>query len=239
MTFLIIVLGIFLAVWFFDSSNKKKAELGYKKRTITNVKRQDELWCENFSKVMSDLEEISKTIVVDSYSIMPVIESLYEKYDIPDMREESEKISARQYHLSLYKDACKTIADNYKSACIFAELLHEEPPKEFKPGLYDYIWYSPWTPPKIDKPELLFGEPNTSITVDGFEYKYDNYGWADVFNSPPSKLIDDICFLLTKRALDKENLNYSGDRKESLWQQSDAKIKEYEKNKKNYPWLFK
>lgn len=240
MTLALVVLIVFLVVWFFDSAKKKEDKRTYREKTITNVKRQDELWCNNFSKVMSDLEEISQSMAVDGNSIMETIESLFVKYDIPDTRSESEKISALQKHSRLYKEACKSIAENYEDDCAFAKILGNQQPAQQQFGLHDLIWYYPWQPPHIDRPELFFGEPNASITIDDIVYKYDNYGRAsNLFATEPARLILRICNLLTIRALDEEKVNYSWNRQESSWQQSDMRIKQYEENKKRYPWLYK
>lgn len=240
MTLALIVLVVFLIVWFCDSTKKKEDKRTHREKTKTDVKRQDELWNENFIKVMSDIKEISHTIDVNGDNIMSIIESLFTKYDVPDTRTDEEKQTSCKRHLRLYKEGCRETDWNHQVDCMFARILHNEEPTKKQSSLYDLIWYYPWKPPAIDKPELFIGVPNTSTTVDGITYKYDAYGRAsNIFATEPSRLILRICNLLTMRALDAEKLNYSWNRQESSWQQSGLRVQQYEENKKRYPWLYK
>ena len=237
MTLALIVLVVFLIVWFFDSAKKKEEKQAQRKQTITNVKHQDELWCENYKKVINDLRDMDP---IDGITIMQKIETLFAKYDIPDPREESEKHSSQQAHLRKYKESIEEVDRRYEDSCLYANILGEGLPTKKVPSLEDCIWYYPWTPPNIDKPELLFGKPNTSVTIDGTTYKYDANGRAtNASVTEPAALISMICNLLTIRALDGEGFNYSWNRRESFWQQSEANVKAYQDNKTKYPWLYK
>ena len=60
MTLALIVLVVFLIVRFFDSAKKKEEKQAQRKQTITNVKRQDELWCDNYKKVINDLKDMEQ-----------------------------------------------------------------------------------------------------------------------------------------------------------------------------------
>ncbi len=232
MTFLIIVLVIFLIVWFCDSSSRKEKELKYKERTITNVELQDRLECKYFKKVISELEAIDKATPLDYADVIPTIETLFKKYDLPDTRTAEEKQETTKGYI---KDIAYWQRDT--SYCGIYPADASTVPFCFKIYLCNYSGF-PTPPPFFEHPELLYGDPNCSKTVDGFTFEYNHTGRAKIWDRA-YKLIDHICTLLTTRELYQMKLNYSYDRKESLWQRSDAKIKEYEENKKNYPWLFK
>lgn len=240
MTLALVVLVVFLAVWFLDSAKKKQDKQAHKKRTITNVKRQDEIWCMNFTKVYSDLEEIYKSKSLDESTILSAIESLFDKYDIPDTRTNEEKIASTKNYLTQYRESHATVDRIYEEDCTFARILKESPPEKKAILLKDLIWYYPCVSPLLNKPELLIGTPYTSSTVENVTYKYDAYGRAtNMWRTEPALLIVRLCNLLTIKALDTEKLNYSWDRQESSWQQSEQRIKNYDENKKRYPWLYR
>ena len=99
MTLALVVLVVFLVVWFSDSAKKREEKQAYQKKTITNVKLQDELWCDNFKMIIADLEELDKVSPLTADQVMPTIESLFDKYDIPDERTSREKQIATNAYL--------------------------------------------------------------------------------------------------------------------------------------------
>lgn len=225
MTLALIVLVVFLVVWFSNSAKKREEKQAYRKRTITNVQLQDELNAKNFSLIVEDLRKLDNEGVLTGEKLIDAIESLYEKYDIPDTRNETQKINDRKEYLN-------KLTWERRDKCY--------PEDDTKLPLERRIWHSPWQPPLLDCPELLNGVPYTTKVVQGVEYKYDFRGIAtNMFWSVPAKLIGKIQPLLTTRDLNAQGFNYSWDRQESSWQQSEARIKKHEEDKKKYPWLYR
>lgn len=224
MTLALIVLIVFLVVWFFDSAKKKEDILTRKKKTITNVKLQDELYIKNFKLIISDLEKIASTTNLSGGILLDAIESLYIKYDIPDERTPEQKIKDRNEYI-------KDIAEYQKSGYY--------PADDSTLPLAKKIWHFPFTAPHLDRLELMLGTPDTIVNVDGVTYQYDFRGIPSrMYSTVPAKLINKINVLLTVRDLRFAGFNYSWNRQESLWQQTDKQIKELEENKKRYPWLY-
>ena len=225
MTLALIVLILFLIVWFNQSAKIKGDKYTHRKRTITNVQLQDELDAKNFTLIINDLIALDKEDPLVGEKLIDAIESLFDKYDLPDMRDDTQRINDRA---------------KYLAAIASAREDEEYPIDDSKLPLVDRIWHSPWQPPLLDRPELLYGTPETTSTVHGVEYKYDYRGIAsNMFWSIPAKLIGKIHPLLTTRDLDAQGFNYSWDRQESLWQQAEKRAKEQADNKKKYPWLYK
>lgn len=225
MTLALIVLVIFLVVWFNQSAKNKSDKQAHRKRTQTNVKLQDELDAKNFTLIINDLIALDKEEPLVGEKLIDAIESLFDKYDIPDMRDDTQRINDRKEYLNK----------------IYWERRDGDYPEDDSAlPLENRIWHSPWQPPLLDRPELLYGTPKTTSTVHGVEYKYDFRGIAsNMFWSIPAKLIGEIQPLLTTRELDAQGFNYSWDRQESLWQQAEKRAKEQADNKKKYPWLYK
>lgn len=224
MTLALIVLIVFLVVWFFDSAKKKEDKRTYKERTITNVKRQDELSKNNFKKIIEDLQSLPSVEKLSGGNLLDAIEALYDRYNVPDRRTIEEKTKDRTKYLNMLERDRE---------------LDDYPVDDSELSLLQKIWY-PLAPPLIDRLDLLFGIADTTLIVDDVTYKYDHRGIpSNLYHPIPAKLIGDLEVLLTIRDLDADGLNYSWNRQESSWQQSDMRIKQYEENKKRYPWLYK
>lgn len=233
MTLALVVLVVFLVVWFSDSAKKREEKQAYQKKTITNVKLQDELWCDNFKMIIADLEELDKVSPLTADQVMPTIESLFDKYDIPDRRTSREKqIATNAYLQAIQSRQDKLNHEEYRYPTD-ASII----PLPFKIIYYSYP-HETTIPPHFNNPALIFGEPNTSKKIDGFEYEYDYIGQARILTEPHS-LICRICNLLTERDLYEKGFNFSWNRQESSWQQSEQQIKEYKDKKKKYPWLYR
>lgn len=232
MTLALVVLIVFLVVWFFDSAKKKDNKLKQRQKTITNVKSQDELWCKNFKEVMAVLDELDKTKPLETVEVMPAIEALFDKYNVPDTRTQQEKQNATALYIKAIRSRQDPLTPdelrypNDASVVPFCfKIFYASYPRENTP------------PPFLENPELLFGEPDSTKKLDGIEIKYDYTGRAKILSEPYS-LICRICNLMTIRDLRQSNFNFSWDRKGSEWQQSAARAAQLEQDKKNYPWLY-
>ena len=99
MTLALIVLVIFLVVWFNQSAKNKSDKQAHRKRTQTNVKLQDELNAKNFTLIINDLIALDKEEPLVGEKLIDAIESLFDKYDIPDMRDDTQRINDRREDL--------------------------------------------------------------------------------------------------------------------------------------------
>lgn len=225
MTLALIVLVVFLIVWFNQSTKNKSDKQAHRKRTITNIALQDELSAKNFALVISDLNEIANTKNLSGDTLIDTLEGMYQTYDLPDRRSDTDKINDRKKYLS---DLANAIADE------------DYPVDDSKLPLADKIWHYPFCAPHIERPELLFGNPNTTEVIDGIKYKYDHRGIANHFYwTIPAKLFGDIVVLRTIRELDEEGYRYSWKRQEANWQKAEKEAEQYKYNKDKYPWLYK
>lgn len=225
MTLALIVLVVFLVVWFNQSAKSKSDKQAHRKRTITNITLQDELSAKNFTLVFNDLSEIARTTNLSGNGLIDALERMYQTYDLPDRRNEADKTNDRKKYLA---DLARMIADE------------DYPEDDSKLSLADKIWHYPFYAPHIDRPELLFGNPNTIEVIDGIKYKYDHRGIANHFYwTVPAKLFGDIVVLRTIRELDEAGYKYSWNRQEANWQKAEKEAQQYKYNKEKYPWLYR
>lgn len=231
MTFFLIVLAIFLALWAIDSYKRKEKAIKHRIDTVTNVPLQDELFKENFSMVIHDLEEMDKKNFISEEKLYNAIVSLYNIYDIPDLRDETKKAQ------DLFK--LKKEIEHAKDIVYSHSIDKAYPDDSSGLTIAQRIWLDIDPIPHADNPDLIFGVPGTEQKIERSWYVYSNDGTAShIFDKIMPRLIYDITILLTKRDLKVNGCNYSYDRQESLAQQCDAKIAKYDKNKKKYPWLY-
>ena len=220
MTIALIVLIVFLVLWGNDSLNKKVKKIDCRKATITNIPLQDELWKKNFLKVVADLEKMDKETPLYGDVLMDALEFLYGLYDIPDLRGDESRVKNRERFRNYYSEFFQEDANLTLSQRIHC--VNKKP--EIMPHFKD--------------PNLLFGTRNTSITIDGFSYEYGDRGIpSNLYMCPPGGVFFDIIMLITMRDLKYKGFNYSGDRKDSDWQQREAKLKAIEEREEKYPWL--
>lgn len=232
MTFALIMLVVFLVVWMTDTTKKRTSKFEHRKKTITNIPLQDQLSQENFLKIIADLEKMDKETFLTGDTLIDAIEYLYELYDIPDDRTEQQKMADRQ---KFKRDL--DVAREY----VVSPTKRTYPQDETGLTLSQRIWCVnyPKVIPHMEQPDLVFGTPNTTLTIDEFTYKYDTRGIAaNVYRTIPAKLLGQIEVLLTMRDLRAKGFNYSWNRKDSLWQQSEAVAKQCQEREKKYPWLY-
>ena len=225
MTLALIVLILFLIVWFNQSAKIKGDKYTHRKRTITNVQLQDELGAKNFTLIINDLIALDKEDPLVGEKLIDAIESLFDKYDLPDMRDDTQRINDRK---------------EYLAAIASAREDEEYPIDDSKLPLVDRIWHYPFDAPLIDRPDLLVGTPNTIIEVSGIEYKYDHRGIpTNLYQAIPAKLVGDLKVLLTMRELDAAGYKYSWNRQPANWQRDEIAAEQYKETKKKYPWLYR
>ena len=225
MTLALIVLILFLSVWFNQSAKIKGDKYTHRKRTITNVQLQDELDAKNFTLIINDLIALDKEDPLVGEKLIDAIESLFDKYDLPDMRDDTQRINDRA---------------KYLAAIASAREDEEYPIDDSKLPLVDRIWHYPFDAPLIDRPDLLVGTPNTIIEVSGIEYEYDHRGIpANLYQAIPAKLVGDLEVLLTMRELDAAGYKYSWNRQPANWQRDEIAAEQYKETKKKYPWLYR
>ncbi len=225
MTLALVVLVVFLIVWFNQSAKIKGDKHTHRKRTITNVQLQDEVSAKNFKKVIDDLTALPSSNKLSGDSLIDAIEGLYEQYDLPD------RLTAYQKKIDRAK---------YLAAIASAREDEEYPIDDSGLPLVDRIWYYPFDAPLIDRPDLLFGTPNTIVEVNDVKYKYDHRGIpANLYQAIPAKLVGDLEVLLTMRELDAAGYKYSWNRQPANWQHSEATAEQHKETKKKYPWLYR
>lgn len=91
--------------------------------------------------MLDDLRHKDEAKSLNEKTIIPAIESLFIRYNIPDERTENEKSSSVTKYLADYERCQKDAESNYERDCIFAELLHEPKPTKPTVSLNSLIWY--------------------------------------------------------------------------------------------------
>lgn len=239
MTGLLIALLAALGISIYDSGNKAQQRLDYHERTITNVKLQDELYIDNFRRVLWDLNKMDKeTKPLVGDTLIEALEFLYQLYNIPDDRTPQERREDKEaYRKELAAARNRSRGRKY-------------PQDDSQTLLPQRIWYDvyPKIYPHVKYPSLLFGTPKSTRQVGSFTYSYNLYGYAQYWNescrqygyrqTTPAKIIHYIVFRLTTKDLKAKGFNYSWNRKESDWQQDIEKIKKYDERHEKYPWWF-
>lgn len=227
MTLALIVLVVFLVVWANDSTKKKAEKFNHRKSTITNVQLQDEIYKQNFTKIIADLEKMDKETPLIGATLLDALGFLYELYNLPDSRTDDEKNDdLEKYHKDL-----EWIREPYNDSYPQDESILTLPQR---------IWCVTTAVPHVKQLDLLFEKPGKAIWVDDFYYSYDFRGIpSNIYRTVPAKLFGRINVLLTTKDLKAKGFNYSWNRQESDWQRLELELKEYEKKKESYPWLYK
>ena len=205
---------------------QKKAE---RAKTITNIPLQDELFKQNYTRVLNELKTIDKETFLWGDTLMDALEFLYVLHDIPDRRTEEEKREDREKYAAQLNENLNVIGTRPRLE--WKENVSTAP---LEARMWFFTWDDEWK--LMATPKFIYGQRNKSFNVPELEnnghiptISYDYRGIINMLTnglSVPVSIFYDIVYLLTVRELKFLRYNYSWDRQESEWQRREKEMQE-------------